>query len=135
MTAWNEKKKLRIKHFRVRRQFSLLHDIYTSKCTPIYQACGTQDNKHIFQHFLWICGSYCAYVEYKSHTFFFSIKDLDYTVTEDSEYVQEATKTFHQSFSMPPTTLFLPTKVSSKLSSITYVFFYSYEIQSTIIDY
>lgn len=24
---------------------------------------------------------------------FFSIKDLDYTVTEDSEYVQEATKT------------------------------------------
>lgn len=27
-------------------------------------------------------------------THFFSIKDLDYTVTEDSEYVQEATKTF-----------------------------------------
>lgn len=36
--------------------------------------------------------NYCAYVEYKSHTFF-SIKDLDYTVTENSEYVQEATKT------------------------------------------
>lgn len=26
-------------------------------------------------------------------THFFSIKDLEYTVTEDSEYVQEATKT------------------------------------------
>lgn len=36
--------------------------------------------------------NYCAYVEYKNHTFF-SIKNLDYTVTEDSEYVQGATKT------------------------------------------
>lgn len=35
----------------------------------------------------------CAYVEYKIHTFFFSIKNIDYTVTDVSEYVQEATKT------------------------------------------
>lgn len=104
--------------------FSLLHDKYTSKCTPIYQACGTQDNKHIFQHFLWICGSYCAYVEYKSHTFFFSIKDLDYTVTEDSGYVQEATKTilpklFYATYNIGPTD---KGKFLTKFQNISFLF-------------